>query len=115
MALLTSLWTPAVPQAIEVVSESEQQGLANLRGQVASRSARGKFPFDHREDSFDLGAWPILFPWKSPVHLVTGGSFRDAPAKVRRDNALRSPALPNVLVIGFRIELRIRQHAARCV
>jgi hypothetical protein len=112
VALLTSSMAPRVPQAIEVVSEAEQQGLANLRGQAAPRSARRKFAFDHRENGFDLRALPILFPWKSPVHLVAEGSFRDAPARVRRDDALRSQALPNVLVVGFRVELGIRQHQA---
>src|SRR5258708_22115621 len=112
MALLTSSMTPRVPQAIEVVSEAEQQGLANLRCQAAPRSARRKFAFNHRENGFDLGALPIVFPWKSPMHLVADGSLRNAPARVRRDDALRSPALPNVLVVGFRIELGIRQHQA---
>src|SRR5580692_10248376 len=110
MALLTSLWTAAVPQAIEVISEPEQQGLANLRCQMAPRSARGKFPFDHREDGFNLGAGRILFPWKSPVHLATDSSSGEAPAKVRRDDATRAQALPNVLMVGFGVELRIGQH-----
>src|SRR5260370_40837898 len=104
--------TPRVPQAIEVVSEAEEEGLANLRLQAAPRSARRKFAFNHRENGFDLGALPIVFPWKSPMHLVADGSLRNAPARVRRDDALRSPALPNVLVVGFRIELGIRQHQA---
>ncbi len=112
MALLTSSVSPRVPQAIEVVSEAEQQGLADLRGQAASRSARRKFAFDYRENGFDLRALPITFLWKRPAHRVAQGSFRNAPAGVRRDDALRSPALPNVLVIGFGIELGIGQHPA---
>src|SRR5437660_1221344 len=94
-ALLTSSMTRRVPQAIEVVSETEQQGLANLRCQCAPRSARRKFAFDHRENSFDLRALPIVFSWKSSVHLVADGPLGDAPARVRRDNAVRSPSSPN--------------------
>src|SRR5882762_1546783 len=99
VALLTSSMTRRVPQAIEVVSETEQQGLANLRCQGAPRSARREFAFDHRENSFDLRALPIVFPWKSSVHLVADGSLGNAPARVRRDNAVRSPSSPNVLVV----------------
>lgn len=32
-----------MPQAIEVVGQAEQQRLADLHGQAAPRSARGKF------------------------------------------------------------------------
>src|SRR3990170_2243799 len=62
---------PKLPQAIEVVDEAEQQGLANLRCQAAPRSARRKLVFDHRENSFHLGALPIVVPRKSPAFLIS--------------------------------------------
>ena len=62
---------PKLPQAIEVVDEAEQQGLANLRCQAAPRSARRKLAFDHRENSFDLSALPIAVPRKSPAFLIS--------------------------------------------
>src|SRR3970040_158321 len=110
VALLTSSMIPRAPQAIEVVGEAEQQGLANLRCQAAPRSARRKLAFDHRENSFHLRAWPIVFLWKGPVHLVPKGSLGNAPARVGWDDTPRAQALSNVLVGGFGIELGIRQH-----
>src|SRR3990172_11311624 len=109
-ALLTSSMIPRAPQAIEVVGDAEQQGLANLRCQAAPRSARRKLAFDHRENSFHLGAWPIVFLWKGPVHLVPKGSLGNAPARVGWDDTPRAQALSNVLVVGFGIEFGIPQH-----
>src|SRR3972149_6682241 len=62
---------PKLPQAIEVVDEAEQQGLANLRCPAAPRSARRKLAFDHRENSFDLSALPIAVPRKNPAFLIS--------------------------------------------
>src|SRR6266852_8154477 len=102
-----------VPQAVEVISQAEQQGLADLRSQATARSAGGEFALDHRKDGFDLRALSIALLRKLPVHLSTQNSFGNPPARLRRDNALRSPALPNMLVVGFGIKLGIGKHQAQ--
>src|SRR5260370_41097628 len=102
-----------VPQAVEVISQAEQQGLADLRSQAAARSAGGEFALDHRKGGFDLRALSIALLRKLPVHLSTQNSFGNPPARLRRDNALRSPALPNMLVVGFGIKLGIGKHQAQ--
>src|SRR5882762_4404998 len=108
-ALLTSSMGETMPQAVDVVGQAEQQGLADLGGQAASGCARGELAFDGGEHAFDLVALPIRFFRKSSEHLIANGTVRNTPAS-RGDNALRSQALPNVLVVGFGVKLRIRQH-----
>jgi hypothetical protein len=108
-ALLTSSMNETMPQAVEVVGKAEQQSLADLRGQAASRGARGELAFDGRENAFDLGALAVRFFRKGSEHLIPNGAVGDTPAP-RGNDALRSQALPNVFVIGFRVKLRIRQH-----
>ena len=98
-----------MPQAIEVVGQAEQQGLADLGGQAASGCARGEFAFDGGEDAFDLGTLPIRFFRKGSEHLIANSAIRDTPAP-RRNDALGSQALPNVLVVGFGVKLRICEH-----
>src|SRR5712664_63944 len=98
-----------MPQAVNVVGKAEQERLANLRGQAASGSARGEFAFDRRENAFDLGALAVRFFRKGAEHLIPNGAIRDTPAP-RGNDALGSQALPNVLVVGFRVKLCIRQH-----
>ncbi len=98
-----------MPQAVEVVGQAEQQGLADLRGQAAPGGARGELAFDGREDAFDLGALAVRFFRKGSEHLIPNGAIRDTPAP-RGNDALRSQALPNVLVVGFGVKLRICEH-----
>jgi hypothetical protein len=86
-----------VPQAVEAISQAEQQSLADLRTQAAARSAGGEFALDHRKDRFDLRALSLALLRKLPVHLATENSLGNTPARLRRNNALRSPALPNRL------------------
>ena len=112
MTLLTSSEMKAVPQAVEVVNEPEEQGLADLHGQAAAGGAGRKFSFDHREDGFDLGSLSVLLLRKSPVHLITNSSSRDAAARFGGNDATGSPALPDIFVIRFGIELGIGQHLA---
>jgi len=96
-----------MPQAVDVVGQAEQQGLADLRGQAAPGCARRELSFDSGEDAFDLGALPIRFFRKSAEHLIPDSAVRDTPTS-RGDNALGSQALPNMFVVGFGIKLRIR-------
>src|SRR5229473_2211595 len=108
-ALLTSSLREMMPQAVNVVGQAEQQGLTDLGGQAAPGCARGELAFDGGEHAFDLVALPIRFFRKGAEHLIPNGTVRNPPAS-RRNNALRSQALPNVFVVGFRVKLRIREH-----
>jgi len=101
----------SMPQAIEIIGEAEEEGLANLGGQATPRGTRGEFTFDDRKDSFDLGALPVRFFREGAVHLIANGAIGDPPA-LGGDDASSPQALPNVLVIGFGVKLRIRQHHA---
>jgi hypothetical protein len=106
---LTSSRSAPMPQAVEVVGQAEEQGLADLGVQAASRCARGELAFDSGEDAFDLGALPIRFFRKGSEHLIPNDAIGDTPAP-RGNDALGSQALPNVQVVGFGVKLRIRQH-----
>ena len=101
-----------MPEAVEVVGKTEQQGLADLDGQAAPGSARGELALNGREDGFDLSALAVGFFRKGAEHLIPNGALGNTPALGRND-APSSQALPNVFVVGFRVELRIRQHQAK--
>ena len=74
--------------------------MADLGGQAASGGARGELTFNGREKAFDLGALAVRFFRKGSEHLIPNGTVGDTPAP-RGNAALRSQALPKVLVIGF--------------
>src|SRR5882724_2846078 len=99
-----------MPQPIEVKSQAEQQSLPHLYGQAATWRFDRELAFDHREDGFYFGARPIQLPRKSAVHLMAEFCFRNAAPWVGRDYAVGSQRAAHVSVIGFGIELRVRQH-----
>jgi hypothetical protein len=70
-----------MPQAVEVIGEPEEQGLADLHGQAAAGGAGRQFSLNHREDGFDLGSLCVLFLRKSPVHLITNSPSGEAAAR----------------------------------
>jgi len=76
---------------------------------AAPGRARRELAFHGRENAFDLGALPIRFFRKGAEHLIPNGAIGDTPAP-RGNDALGSQALPNVLMVGFGVKLRIRQH-----
>src|SRR5258708_33838295 len=71
-----------VPQAVEVISQAEQQGLADLRSQATARSAGGEFALDHRKDGFDLRALSIALLRNLPLHLSPHNSFGNPPPRL---------------------------------
>ncbi len=99
-----------MPQPIEVKGQSEQQGLPHLHGQAATWCFGRELAFDHREDGFYFGARPIQLPRKSAVHLMAEFCFRNATPRIGRDHAVGSQRAAHVAVIGFGVELRIRQY-----
>jgi hypothetical protein len=98
-----------MPQPIEVKSQAEQQSLPHLCGQAATRCFGRELAFDHREDRFYFGARPIQRPRKSAVHLVAKRSFRNTTPPIG-NHAVGSQRAAQVAVIGFGVELRVRQH-----
>src|SRR5579863_5376770 len=110
LALFTSYRSEAMPQPVEVKRQSEQQSLPHLHGQAATRCFGRELAFDHRENGFYFGARPIQLPRKSAIHLMAEFCFRNAPPRIRRDHAVGSQRAAYVAVIGFGVELRVRQH-----
>ena len=101
-----------MPQPIEVKSQPEQQSLPRLHGQAATWCFGRKLAFDHREDGLYFGARTLPLPRKSAVHRIADFPFRDAPPRIGRDHAGGSPRAANVAVMGFGVELRVRQYHA---
>jgi hypothetical protein len=100
-----------MPQAVEIEGQTEQQGLANLGREAATRCFRGELAFDDREHRFYFGAWPIQFVRKLTVHLVANFFVGDAAPASGNDTAC-SHRGADVPVIVFRVELRVGQHQA---
>ena len=101
-----------MPQAVEVIGEPEEQGLADLHGPAAAGGAGRQFSLNHREDGFDLGSLSVLFLRKSPVHLITNSPSGEAAARFAGKDATGSPVLPDIFMISLGIELGISQHLA---
>src|SRR5258708_36717028 len=74
----------AMPQAVEVKSQAQQQCLPNLQGQTATGSFRGELAFDPRDDGFNLRARAIHLPGKSALHPVAQVSSRAGSSRVDR-------------------------------
>src|SRR5581483_9959989 len=102
-----------MPQAVKVVSQSEQQGLTALRKQAAARGSSCQFSCGHREDSLDQGAAAILFARKIGTHLRTNAM--NPPGlfpTLGGDDAEGMKLLTNKGVIALGVELGIGQHTA---
>ena len=101
-----------MPQAVEVIGEPEEQGLADLHGPAAAGGAGRQFSFHPREDGCDLGSLCVLFLRKSPVPLITNSPSGEAAARFGGKDATGSPVLPDIFMISLGIELGISQHLA---
>ncbi len=64
-------------QAIKIVCEAEQQGLATLGKQASPRSAAGQFAFADGEDGFNQGATAVFLTREVVAHL--GADAVNAP------------------------------------
>ena len=58
-----------MPQAIKIVGQTQQQGLATLRKQASARGAARQFAFGHGEDSCNQRAAAVFFVRKVSTHL----------------------------------------------
>src|SRR6516164_2239091 len=100
-----------MPQAVQIETQAEQQGLAHLHGQAAARSAGRELAFDRGEDTLDQRAAAVESARKRPPHFGTHAAY--APSFLSafgRDHALRSELLTNVGMISFAVEFRIGQY-----
>jgi hypothetical protein len=94
-----------MPQAIQIETQAEQQGLPHLHRQTAAWGASRELAFDRREDALDQCATPVELLWKGSPHLGTHSVH--APSFLSTlggDNTLRSELLPNVGVISLAVE-----------
>jgi len=100
-------------QAIEVETQSKQQGLTHRSGQRAARGTSREFAFDRRKQALDQSATPIESSRKRSSHLRSHSV--DAPrflSAFGRDHALRTELLSDILVIPLAVELGVGQHQA---
>ena len=62
-----------MPQAVQVETQAEPQGLALLHGQQAAWGAGREFALHRREDALDQSAVPIDPARKRPPHFMFAG------------------------------------------
>jgi hypothetical protein len=65
-----------MPQAIQIETQAEQQGLANLHAQTVARGTSRKLAFDRGEDALDQSTAPVQPLWKYPPHFGTHAWMR---------------------------------------
>src|SRR5580704_251290 len=100
-----------MPQAVQIETQSEQQGLTLLRAQRAARRTSREFAFHRTEQALDQRSTPIEPSRECAPHL--GAHSMDAPGflfTLGRDYTLRPELLPDVGVIALAVELGVGQH-----
>src|SRR5271167_2658374 len=98
-------------QAIQIETQTEQQGLANLHAQRTTRSTSRELPFHRREQAFDQGPASVKPLREGPPHFGTYSMHAPCflPA-LGGNHTLRSESLADVGVITLAIELGVGQH-----
>src|SRR5580658_10569517 len=100
-----------MPQAIQIETQAEQQGLTHLGAQRTSRRASRELAFHRTEQTFDQSTAAIEPPRESPTHLRAYSV--DAPgflSALGGDDALRPELAPDVGMIPFAVEFGVGQH-----
>src|SRR6266852_3918587 len=95
-------------QAIQIETQSEQQGLAHLHGQRAARCAGRELALHRAEQALDQRSAAVEPSWERPAHLSSHSVY--APcflSSLGGDHTLRSELLPDVGVIPFAVEFGI--------
>jgi hypothetical protein len=102
-----------MPQAVKIVSQTQQQCLAALREQASAWSTTGQFALGNPEDSLDQGTAAIFLTRKIGTHLRTNAMNgpRLFPT-LGGDDAEGMKLLTNKGVIPLGVELGIGQHTA---
>jgi hypothetical protein len=100
-----------MPQAVQVETQSEQQGLAHLHAERVTGRASRELALHRREHRFDQGAAPVELSRKSPPHFGTHPAHPPSLLPtLGRDRAL-GPAPPaDRRVIPLAVELGVGQH-----
>ena len=100
-----------MPQAIQIETQSEQEGLALLRVQRAAGRTGRELAFHRTEQALDQGSSPVEPSRKCSPHL--GAHSMNAPgflSALGRDHTLRSELLADIGVIPLAVELGVGQH-----
>ena len=100
-----------MPQAIQVETQSEQQGVAPLRAQRTSRRMSGRRALHRAEQNLDQGTAPIELLRERPPHIGTHST--DTPVFFsgrRRNHAPRPELLSDLGVIAVTVEFSVGQH-----
>jgi hypothetical protein len=100
-----------MPQAVQIETQSKQQGLAGLHSQRATWCTRRELALDRREQALDQSATPVNPSWECPPHL--GAHSVDAPgflSALGGDHALRPELLPDVGMISLAVEFGVGQN-----
>src|SRR5207245_4224378 len=100
-----------MPQAVQIETQAEQQGLANLHRQAAARGASRELAFDRREYALDQRTAPVDAGRKCSAHLRAHATH--APgflSALGRDHTVRPELLTNVTVIPLAVDLGLGPH-----
>ena len=98
-------------QAVQIETQAEQQGLANLHAQAAARGPRRELAFDRGEYALDQSAASMQLVWKRLPHLRTNPMHSPSfLSPLGGDHTVRSELFPNVRVVPLAVELCISQH-----
>src|ERR1700682_602774 len=100
-----------MPQAVQIETQSEQQGLTLLRVQRATRRAGRELAFYRTEKALDQGSASVKPSRKGSPHF--GAHSMDAPgflSTLGGDHAVCSELLADIGVIPFAVELGVGQH-----
>src|SRR5512146_1074271 len=102
-----------MPQAVKIVRQTEEQGLAALRKQASARRTAREFTFGDGEDGFDQRAATVFLAGEIGAHLCSNTMNPPSlfPA-LGGDDAQGMKLLTNKGVIALGIELGVSQHAA---
>ncbi len=91
-----------MPQAVQIETQTEQQGLAHLHGQTATQGPRRELTFDRGGDALDQCTLAVELSRERSPHLRTHSAnapgFLAAPG---RDQALCSEPLADKLGCGL--------------
>src|SRR5208282_2495157 len=100
-----------MPQAIQIETQAEQQGLTHLGAQRTTGRASRELAFHRTEQTLDQSTAAIEPPRESPPHLRAYSV--DAPgflSALGGDYTLRPELAPDVGVISLAVELGVGQH-----
>ena len=100
-----------MPQAIQIETQSKEQGLALLRAQGRTWCTGREFAFDRRKQTLDQSAAPANSSRECSTHLRTHSM--DAPgflSALGGDHTLRPELLSDVRMISLAVEFGIGQH-----